>query len=249
MNYNPYSLEGKTILVTGASSGIGRTTAVECSKMGAKVVITARNKDRLKETLSMMEGEGHQYIVADLSSAKGIEELVEKLPMINGCVNNAGLNIVSLVPFIKDEDLEKIMMVNLQAPVLLTHHLVKKKKISKEGSIVFTSSIGKQIVAPGNSMYSATKGGLSAFMKNSALDLAGKKIRCNAVLPGMVETPLKSGKSTITDEQWEINRQLYPLKRFGNPEDVAFAIIYLLSDAASWVTGTELVIDGGRSLH
>ena len=249
MNYNPYSLEGKTILVTGASSGIGRTTAVECSKMDAKVVITARNEDRLKETLSMMEGEGHQYIVADLSSAKGIEELVEKLPMINGCVNNAGLNIVSLVPFIKDEDLEKIMMVNLQAPILLTHHLVKKKKISKEGSIVFTSSIGKQIVAPGNSMYSATKGGLSAFMKNSALDLAGKKIRCNAVLPGMVETPLKSGKSTITDEQWEINRQLYPLKRFGNPEDVAFAIIYLLSDAASWVTGTELVIDGGRSLH
>lgn len=249
MNYNPYSLEGKTILVTGASSGIGRTTAVECSKMGAKLVVTARNEDRLKETISMLEGEGHQYIVADLSSAKGVEQLVEDIPVVNGCVNNAGLNIVSLVPFIKGDDLDKIMTVNLKAPILLTHHLVKKKKIAKEGSIVFTSSIAKQIVAPGNSMYSATKGGLSAFMRNSALDLAGKKIRCNAVLPGMVETPLKSGKSTITEEQWEINRQLYPLKRFGNPEDVAFAIIYLLSDAASWVTGAEFVIDGGRSLH
>ena len=246
---NPFSLEGKTILVTGASSGIGRSTAIECSKAGAKVVLTARNEARLKETLSMLIGEGHSYIVADLANEEQMDRLVAEMPIIDGLVNNAGFNVMQLVPFIKDEDLIKVMRVNLEAPILLTHKVVKKKKIAKESSIVFTSSIaGKGVCSAGNSLYSASKGGLTAFMKNAALELASKKIRCNAVLPGMVETPLKEGKSNITEEQWEINRQLYPLKRFGNPEDVAYAIIYLLSDASAWMTGSELVIDGGRSL-
>lgn len=249
ITYNPFSLEGKTILVTGASSGIGRSTAIECSKAGAKVVLTARNEARLKETLSMLIGEGHSYIVADLSNEEQMDRLVAEMPIVDGLVNNAGFNVMQLVPFIKDEDLTKVMMVNLEAPILLTHKVVKKKKIAKESSIVFTSSIaGKGVCSAGNSLYSASKGGLTAFMKNAALELASKKIRCNAVLPGMVETPLKEGKSNITEEQWEINRQLYPLKRFGNPEDVAYAIIYLLSDASAWMTGSELVIDGGRSL-
>lgn len=246
---NPFSLDGKIILVTGASSGIGRSTAIECSKAGATVVLTARNEERLKETLSMLTGEGHCYIVADLAKEEQMDKLVAEMPIINGLVNNAGFNVMQLVPFIKDEDLTKVMRVNLEAPILLTHKVVKKKKIAKESSIVFTSSIaGKGVCSAGNSLYSASKGGMTAFMKNAALELAAKKIRCNAVLPGMVETPLKEGKSNITEEQWEINRQLYPLKRFGKPEDVAYAIIYLLSDASAWMTGTELVIDGGRSL-
>lgn len=248
INYNPFSLEGKTILITGASSGIGRTTAIECSRLGAKVIITGRNEERLKETLTQLEGDENQYIIADLSDESQIDELVSQLPNIDGLVNNAGANIVGLVPYIKSKDLFSLINTNLCAPILLTHLIVKRKKICKGGSIVFTSSIGKTIVAPGNGMYAATKGGVSSFMKNTALELGAKNIRCNAVLPGMVETPLKDGKSTITEEQWEINRQLYPLKRFGNPEDVAFAIIYLLSDASSWVTGAEFVIDGGRSL-
>lgn len=249
MSYNPYSLEGKTILVTGASSGIGKATAIECSKMGAKVIITARNEERLKEALGYLEGDGHQYFVADLSITEDIEHLISSLPIIDGCVNNAGGNVVQLIPFIKEGCVRNIFAVNALAPIILTNSLVKSKKMSKNASIVFTSSIGKTIVAPGNSLYSSTKGALSAFMKNAAVDLAPKKIRCNAVLPGMVETPLKEGKSVVTEEQWEINRQLYPLKRFGTPQDIAFAIIYLLSDASSWVTGSELVIDGGRSLH
>lgn len=249
MKCNPFSLESKTILVTGASSGIGRSTAIECSKAGANVVLTGRNEARLKETLSMLEGNGHCYIVADLADEEQMDRLVAEMPVIDGLVNNAGFNIMQLVPFIKDEDLVRVMRVNLEAPILLTHKVVKKKKIAKESSIVFTSSIaGKGVCSAGNSLYSASKGGMSAFMKNAALELAAKKIRCNAVLPGMVETPLKEGKSNITEEQWEVNRQLYPLKRFGNPEDIAYAIIYLLSDASAWVTGTELVVDGGRSL-
>ncbi len=248
--YNPYSLEGKTILITGASSGIGQATAIECSKMGAKVILTARNEERLKETLRQLEGNGHQYIVADLSKIEDIEHLITSIPVVDGCVNNAGYNTLQLIPFIKIESVKDIFQTNTIAPIFLIHLLVKRKKISNNSSIVFTSSIsGKGVCTPGNSLYSSTKGALSAFMQNAAVELAPKKIRCNAVLPGMVETPLKEGKTAVTEEQWEINRQLYPLKRFGTPQDIAFAIIYLLSDASSWVTGAELVIDGGRSLY
>ena len=246
--YNPFSLIGKVILITGASSGIGRATAIECSKMGARLIITARNEERLKETLNLLEGEGHQYIVADLSEEEAISELVSKTPVVSGVVNNAGFNIVKLLPFIKSEDLSKMLRINLEAPILLTNEIVKRKKIAKNSSIVFVSSIGKYIIAPANSMYSTTKGGLSAFMKNAALDLAGKKIRCNAVLPGMVETPLILDKNVMTEEQLEADRKLYPLKRYGDPKEVAHTIIFLLSDASAWMTGTEIVIDGGRSL-
>lgn len=248
VTYNPFTLEGKTILVTGASSGIGKATALECAKMGAKLVITGRDETRLNEVYNSLEGEGHTQIIADLSIDEDIQRLAKEVPVLNGCVNNAGYNIMSVIQFIKKDDLERIMNVNLTAPIILTQLLVKNKKMAKDSSIVFTSSIsarGRNSV--GNSMYSATKGGLSSFMKNAALELAAKRIRCNAVLPGMVETPLKEGKSNITEEQWEINRQLYPLKRFGKPEEIAYGIIYLLSDASAWVTGTELIIDGGMT--
>lgn len=249
MSYNPFSLEGKTILITGSTSGIGRATAIECSKMGARVIVTGRNEERAKETLAMLEGDNNLSVVADLSTTECIDKLVTELPVLDGCVNNAGYNVLQLVPFIKQDDMNNIFNVNTEAPIYLTHRLVKSKKLAKGASIVFTSSISARgVCSPGNSLYSATKAAMTAFMRNAAIDLASKKIRCNSVAPGMVETPLKDGKSVVTAEQWEINRQLYPLGRFGQPEDVANAIIYLLSDASSWVTGTEIVIDGGRSL-
>lgn len=249
ITYNPFSLEGKTVLITGSTSGIGRATAVECSKMGARIVVTGRNEERAKETVASLFGEGHLYIIADLSTFEGIDKLVSEVPTLDGCVNNAGFSVLQLVPFIKLEDMKRIFDVNVEASIYLTHKLIKAKKITKGSSVVFTSSIsGRGVCSPGNSLYSATKAAMSAFMRNAALDLASKKIRCNSVAPGMVETPLKEGKAVVTAEQWEINRQLYPLGRFGIPEDVANAIIYLLSDASSWVTGSEIVIDGGRSL-
>jgi len=247
-NYNPFSLEGKTILVTGASSGIGQATAIECSKLGAKLVVTGRNAERLQQTFEQLEGEGHLQITADLSSSDGVKELVEKLPILDGCVNNAGYNVMQLVPFIKEEDMRGIFEVNTFAPFTLTHLLAKKKKINKGGSIVFTSSIaGRGVTSPANGLYAATKAAVSGFARIAAVDLAGKKIRCNSVAPGMIETPLKVAKN-ITEEQWAANMELYPLKRFGDPKDVAWAIIYLLSDASCWVTGSEIVVDGGRSL-
>lgn len=247
-NYNPFSLAGKTILVTGASSGIGQATAIECSKMGATVIVTGRNESKLSQTFDSLSGEGHKQIILDLSTYESVQTLVEAVPTLNGVCLNAGVPSAKPISFITEGDLHKVLDINLNAPIFLTNLLVKKKKVSKGGSIVFTSSIGRFMPAASGSVYAASKGGLSAFMKGAALELAPKHIRCNAVLPGMIETAIMKGKETISEEQWEINKQLYLLKRFGTPEEIAWLIIYLLSDASSFMTGSEIVIDGGRSV-
>ena len=245
--YNPYSLQGKVVLVTGASSGIGRATAIECSKIGAQVIITARNEARLQDTFNQLAGIGHQMILCDLANEDSIDELVAAIPHIDGLVNNAGYQEYVPVPFIKRDKLESIVSVNTIAPILLLQKLLRSKKISKGASVVFTSSLaGLGINAPGNSMYAATKGAISAFVTGAAIYLAPKKIRVNAVCPGMVHTSiLDSG--TIGEDEIKVDMANYPLGRYGEPEDIAFAILYLLSDASSWVTGTNLVIDGGVS--
>ena len=247
--YNPFSLENKTVLITGASAGIGRSTAIECSKLGAKVIITGRNKERLNETYLQLEGEGHLQIIADLNKHEDIEELVEKLPIINGCVQNAGIVKTVPTPFISMDNLNEVLQINTVAPILLTQSLIKRKKIEKNGSVVFTSSIsGNTIAVLGNVLYSTSKGAINGFVKNAALDLASKKIRVNAVTPGMIQTEILSA-GIISQEQLQEDAKKYPLKRYGKPEDVAYAIIYLLSDASEWVTGTNLLIDGGFTLQ
>ena len=247
INYNPFSLEGKTILVTGASSGIGRSTAIECSKMGATLVITGRNAERLQETFEALEGEGHQQVIADLSEEPDIAELVEACPILDGLVNNAGRGKSKPVNFLNLEDLQAIYAANLFGVALLTKSLLKKKKILKGGSIVFTSSISSYITAPGLAIYASSKAAVSAYMRTCAIELGAKNIRANAVLPGMVETKLINS-GTYTEENKKNDLSLYPLGRYGMPSDIALAIVYLLSDASSWMTGTELVIDGGRCL-
>lgn len=249
---NPFSLTGKKILITGASSGIGRATAIECSKMGASVIITARNEDRLRETfndLTTEEGQVHQLIVADLSIEDEIFSLVDQLPELDGMSLNAGIVKTLPIKFINQEELSTILNVNMIGPVLLVQRLLKKKKISKGCSIVFTSSIGGVFTSKvGNTMYGISKSGLSAFMKGLALELAPKGIRSNSVNPGFVNTNILDA-GIITKEDLQKNLQTYPLGRFGKPEDISYAIIYLLSDASSWVTGHTLVIDGGVTLQ
>lgn len=245
---NPFSIEDKTILVTGASSGIGRALAVECSKMGANVIITARNEERLDETLSQMEGVGHSIIVADLNKEADRLRLVEQSPKLDGLVNCAGIVKTMLFQFIDADSLTEVMNVNFMAPTLLSAQLIEYKKLAKRSSIVFISSIsGIVCVWGGNSMYSASKGAINGMMKNMALDLAPKGIRVNSVNPGMIETPIFDG-GIIDSEQLEEDKKRYPLKRYGKPEEVAYAAIYLLSDASSWVTGSNIVIDGGYTL-
>ena len=245
MSYNPYSLEGKTILVTGASSGIGKATAIECSKLGARVIITGRDEARLQQTLSSLEGEGHVVIAAGLGEDDGIRFLVERVPVLNGIVHAAGISDTVLFQFLKKERLENIFNINFFAPVVLSQLLLKKKLLRKGGSIVFLSSIDGPITAHiGNSMYSATKGALSAMMRNMSIELASKGIRVNAVLPGMTEKPLIHNDD-ITQEQLNKDMELYPLKRYADPREIAWAIIYLLSDASTFTIGANLVVDGG----
>lgn len=248
MAFNPYSLEGKTILVTGASSGIGKATAIACSKMGAKVVITGRNAERLQETYQELEGEGHQQIIAELTNEDDMARLVEETPQIDGFVNNAGIGSKTPINFIKQSNLQNILDVNTIAPIMLTKILLKKKKLQKGASMVLTSSIsGVCSVDIGNTLYSVSKSAVDGFMKNAAKELAEKGIRVNSVNPGMVDTPIND-YSNVSEEQMQADLMRYPLKRHGKPEEIAYAIIYLLSDAASWVTGTALKIDGGYSL-
>ena len=174
--YNPYSLEGKTILVTGASSGIGRTTAIECSKMGAKVVITARNEERLNETLSALDGNDHQMTLADLGKEEDLDKLVSELPTLDGIVNNAGFTKTLPLQFIKREQLTELLNVNTVAPILLLHKILKKKLLNNGSSVVFTSSIaGLGLTAPGNAMYTSSKGAISAYIKNTTLKLTSKQ--------------------------------------------------------------------------
>lgn len=250
MSYNPYSLAGKTILVTGAASGIGRATSVECSKLGARLVLADIDEKGLVDTLAMLAQPEleHLTFTVDLCDEEAIADMVGKLPVLNGVSNNAGITKLVPVQFIGADDFERIHKVNLLAPILLTKHLVKKKKIARGGSIVFTASAaGVYRVSVGNAIYATTKCGVDSFMRTAALELAPKGIRCNSVNPGMVETPLIN-RGQITDEQHEKDKENYPLGRYGKPEDVAFATIYLLSDASCWMTGTALKIDGGMTL-
>ena len=246
--YNPFSLENKTILVTGASSGIGKAIAIECSKMGAQVVITGRNEQRLQETYKQLEGIHPAYVVADLTKKEDIETLVNQIDSLNGLVNCAGLTIPKPFKFLQEEDIQEVMTVNFNAPLLLTQLLIKKKKLQKASSIVFISSIsGTKVSAIAESVYSASKAAIDGFCKGLALELAPQQIRVNTVNPGIIETNIFSG-GQITEEQLRENITKYPLKRYGKPEEVAYATIYLLSDASSWVTGSNLLIDGGYSL-
>lgn len=245
--YNPYQLTDKTILVTGASSGIGRATAIECSKLGAKLIITARNEDRLKATLNSLEGEGHQMVIADLTRQADVDNLVNFSPVLDGLVNDAGIAFTKPVSFVNQDDLNKVLSINTFAPIMITKSLLKKKKIANGASIVMVSSLASMKAAPGNMVYGISKSSVETFAKYCALEVANKGIRVNSVHPGMVNSEMTQNLS-FSAEDLEKDKSQHPIKRYGNPEEIAWSIIYLLSDATKWVTGTQLVIDGGLHL-
>lgn len=248
MEYNPFTLAGKSILVTGASAGIGRATAIECSRMGARVYIVGRSAERLAETIAAMAGEGHEAIALDLAAEGAVTELVARLPALDGVVNNAGITDVLPVPFITAERWERLRSIDLDVPIMLVAQLMAARKINKGGAIVNMSSVsGERVAYSGGAMYAAAKGALSSFTRAAALELAKRNIRVNNLCPGMIDTGIFGEK--ISAETLAEDAKTYPLKRYGRPEEVARAAVYLLSDAASFVTGASLVIDGGYTIQ
>jgi len=250
MNNNPFSLAGKTMLITGASSGIGRETAIACSRMGATVVITARNAERLQETMNSLhrDGQEHKQLTADLTLTDEVTRLVASLPPLDGAVLCAGNSTTLPLQFGTREKFDDMFDVNFFAPVELLRLLYKKKLLVKGASVVLLASIGgTHSFMPGNGVYGASKAALNSLMKYAAREYASRKIRVNSICPGMVDTPLIH-RGTITEEQLAEDAKKYPLGRYGRPDDIANGAIYLLSDASSWLTGHDLVIDGGFSI-
>ena len=252
--YNPFSLEGKRILVTGASSGIGKAIAIECAKMGASVVLNGRNEARLQETLRTIEDlrleiedftSEHLVIPADLTDREQMQAMVEQMPELDGVVLNAGIGHTKMIAFLTEKDMEEVFPIDVYAPILLLKSIIKKKRIKRGASVVFMSSAATQRADVGNALYGAAKAAIASFSKTCAIELADKKIRVNSIHPGMVETPLKDNMP-FSQEDFEADKQRYLLKRYGQPEEVAYGAIYLLSDASAWVTASQLIIDGGR---
>lgn len=242
--FNPFSLKNKTILVTGASSGIGKGIALACAKMGANVIINGRNDARLQATLEEMAQGQHSIIVGDLTKMQDVKDVVSKCPALDGVVHCAGIGQRKLCKQLVEEDVDIMMLTNFKAPIMLQTELLKQKKIKKSASIVFVASIASESPTIGNAMYSASKGALKAYAKCLSVELASRLVRVNCISPAMVWTDLIL-KGGLTEEDLREDEKKYPLKRYGKPEDIANLAIYLLSDAASWMSNSDVRITGG----
>lgn len=245
--YNPFSLAGKTILVTGASSGIGRTTAMECSKMGATLVLSGRDKVRLEDTFSSLEGRGHHMFLGDLTKENILGILTTEIPMLEGVFFCAGVSDTTLTKFLDKEKIDRVFDINVYSPMLLTKLLLKAKKIKSGASLVYMGSMGAEEVTKGLGIYAASKSALHSFMKAVANELICRKIRANSIMPMMIQTNLIDTLESLSQEEIERDKAKYPLG-YGAPEDVAYAAIFLLSDASRWITGCSIRMDGGSTL-
>ena len=247
-NYNPFTLTGKTIHVTGASSGIGQMTAVLCARMGANVVVTGRDAVRLRATVEQLENPSALSLEADLTKSEDVDRLVAALPPLDGAVLCAGNSTTLPLQFGTREKFDEMFDINFFAPVELLRLMYKKKVLQKGASVVLIASIGgTHSFMPGNGVYGASKAALNSVMRYAAREYATRRVRVNSICPGMVDTPLIH-RGTITEEQLAEDAKRYPLGRYGKPEDIANGAVYLLSDASSWLTGHDLVIDGGFSI-
>lgn len=234
-------------MVTGSSSNIGRKIAIRCSEMGARIIVAARDEERMKATVADMTGDSHQYFAVDLSNADSIVTLTEKSPVLDGVVLCAARFDTTPVKNIKRESVQAMFETNTFANFDLIQKLLKKKKIAKGGSIVFISSVASMRPYKGNSLYSATKGAINSFSKVLATELGIQKIRVNCVQPGIVRRDGGIREGTLTAEQQRAEMERFPLG-MGETDDIAYASVYLLSDVAKWITGIDLIVDGGQSL-
>lgn len=243
-----FSLVDKVILVTGAASGIGRCVAVEASKLGASLLLVDINEHGLKETKELLHGDKHSFKVCDITNNESRMGLVEATQELDGLVHCAGIGLTLPFKFCGEQELRRIMDINFIGPTILTQNLLKKKKIKNNSSIIYMASIDGTVTGHvGNSCYAASKGAIMGSVRSQALELASKGIRVNCVSPARVNTPLIK-RNNISEEQIEANKQIYPMKRYAEPIEIAGYIIYLLSDVSAYTSGSNLIIDGGFTI-
>lgn len=251
--FNPADLEGKRILITGASSGIGQTTAVYLSRLGAYVIAVGRDGDRLNGTLAALEGNGHRAEQFDLIEAdeipKWLKKITSEMGPLDGLVHSAGVQFTLPVRVTTAEKFEQLMRVNVTAAFALAKGLRQRGVHSKPASIVFLSSVAGQVGQSGNSAYCSSKGALISLAKSLALEFSQESIRVNCIAPGLVRTEMTSEmESRLTVDQFKEIESMHPLG-LGRPDDVAAAAAFLLSDMGKWITGSCLLVDGGYTAH
>lgn len=249
MDFNPFSLKGKHILVVGASSGIGKATAIACSKLGAELTIISRNMAKLRDVSSGLTGtEQHKVYGCDICNDEEVKSFVGKIDKVDGVVFCAGILKTVPVRFIHRKDIDEVFNTNYYGIVGVCTQLIAQKKLNKFSSLVFISSLtANYLFEYGNAVYSSSKAAILAYSKVLAKELSKRHVRVNSVLPGMVKTEILK-QSDIPEDQFNKDEENYPLG-YGEPDDIAYACIYLLSDASKWVTGSSLVMDGGLTIR
>lgn len=251
---NPMNLSGKNVLVTGASSGIGKGIAIFLSKIGANVIMVARNEERLEKVLTELEPGNHSIYPFDLNNLDDIGNLVGNIChdglKLNGLVHSAGISRTVPIQYLKLNDLNNIMSVNFYSFIELVKNFSKRKNNDNGGSIVAISSISSKVGARGLTAYCASKGALDSAIKPLALELASKNIRINAIAPSMIKTQIYDGlREIVNNDSFEEELKKRQIMGVGEPEDVAMAAAFLLSDASRFITGTSMIVDGGYLAH
>jgi NAD(P)-dependent dehydrogenase (short-subunit alcohol dehydrogenase family) len=246
---NPLDMTGRRVLVTGASSGIGRDTALLLSTLGATLILVGRDEGRLDASLQSLTGTGHQVEVFDLSNVLGIPAWIKGIATasgpLSGLVHSAGMTGTSPLRFQTPEEVSTMFKVNVESAFALAKGFRQKGVCLNPASLVFLSSVAGLTGVAGKSAYGASKAALVSLAASLALELARDGIRVNCVAPGWVETEMtRSDSKNLTPEQYEVLKQRH-LLGLGQPRDVAHAIAFLLADTARWITGTTLVVDGG----
>jgi 3-oxoacyl-[acyl-carrier protein] reductase len=246
-------MTSRTVLVTGASSGIGREAAIILSRLGARVILVARNQEKLVDTQKHLSEKGHVIEPFDLQLIDSIpawlKQISQKIGPLDGLVHSAGIHVPKPLRVLKYDDLKKVFDLNVASAVSLAKGFRQKGVCQSNSSIVLLSSVVGLVGQSGISAYSASKGALISLTKSLALELSSENIRVNCVAPGVIKTGMTDKFSdTMPDEYLNNVKKMHPLG-FGNPEDVAHAIAFLLADTSRWITGSILTVDGGYTAH
>ncbi len=244
---NLLSLQGKHILLTGASSGMGKVFAQMIAAQGAKLSLLARNEERLHQTLETMDGDGHEIFVCDLTNEDMLKDVVSKIDKLDGIVLCAGINDFVPLKFIKQSNISKMFQTNFFSHLILVQMLVKKKLVNKNASIVFISSLSSMLGVQGTLLYASSKAAINSAVRVMASELANLKIRVNAICPGIVKTEMLSN-TNINEDTFTKQESQYPLG-LGTANDVGNAVLFHLSDLSRWLTGQCMILDGGFTLN